>query len=288
LRKAGGRERYAIATGIALNAGDVIRVITGNGAGFGDPKARDPAAVAAMAGTSGPRVPLLPLASEVLAELLRRIAPERVVVSAYGLREGLLYRQMPESMRGLDPLIETCGHMETAAARCPGFGNTLYEWLRPFYAGRPASELRLIRAACLLHDVNWRAHPDYRAELCFESVIRANFAGIDHAERLFIGLSLLDRYKATGQLEEARRYSGMLLPDRVAEAAVLGRAMRLGAMLAGSAMGVLEHTTLAEAEGKLVLTLAGDARVFAGGAVQRRLQALASRLGCTGEVVLRP
>ena len=47
LRKDGGRERYAIATGIALKAGDVIRVVTGNGAGFGDPKARDPAAVAA-------------------------------------------------------------------------------------------------------------------------------------------------------------------------------------------------------------------------------------------------
>ena len=46
LRTDGRRERYAIATGVALNKGDVIRVTTGNGAGFGDPKERDAAAIA--------------------------------------------------------------------------------------------------------------------------------------------------------------------------------------------------------------------------------------------------
>ena len=88
-------------------------------------------------------------------------------------------------------------------------------------------------AACLLHDVNWRAHPDYRAELCFESVTRANIAGIDHAERVFLGLALLNRYKAVAPAEEVRRYGGLLPAARAAEAAVLGRAMRLGAMLSG-------------------------------------------------------
>ena len=251
-------------------------------------QARDQSAVAAMIGTAVQRGPLLPLASEVLAELLRRIAPERVTISAYGLREGLLYRQMPEAMRGLDPLIDTCRHMEAVAARCPGFGDALYDWLQPLYAGRPSAELRLIRAACLLHDVNWRAHPDHRAELCFESVIRANFAGVDHPERLFLGLALLNRYKASAPVDEVRRYGSLLAPERVAEAAVLGRAIRLGAMLSGTATGVLENATLVQADGRLVLTLAGEACGFAGEAVERRLQTLAARLGCSGEVVLRP
>ena len=195
---------------------------------------------------------------------------------------------MPEAMRGLDPLIDTCRHMEAVAARCPGFGDALYDWLQPLYAGRPSAELRLIRAACLLHDVNWRAHPDHRAELCFESVIRANFAGVDHPERLFLGLALLNRYKASAPVDEVRRYGSLLAPERVAEAAVLGRAIRLGAMLSGTATGVLENATLVQADGKLVLTLAGEACGFAGEAVERRLQTLAARLGCSGEVVLRP
>ena len=34
-------------TGLTVNEGDVIRISTGNGAGYGDPAERDPAAVAA-------------------------------------------------------------------------------------------------------------------------------------------------------------------------------------------------------------------------------------------------
>lgn len=245
----------------------------------------DQAAMAAMVGTSLQRAPLLPLASEVLVELLRRIAPERVVVSAYGLREGLLFRQMPEAMRGLDPLIEACRHVEAVSARCPGFGEALFAWLQPLYAARPGADLRLVRAACLLHDSNWRAHPDYRAERCFESVIYANFAGLDHPDRLFLALALLNRYKAA-PVDEIRRYGALLPPERVAEAAVLGRAMRLGAMLSGSANGVLDNTTLTLEDGRLLLTLTGEACGFAGEAVDRRLQTLATRLGCLSEVVM--
>ncbi len=242
--------------------------------------------MSALTGTSTQRLSLIPLASQVLAELVRRIEPDRVAVSGYGLREGLLYRQMPEMMRMLDPLIEACRHMEAASARSPGFGDALYAWLKPLYADKPEPEQRLILAACLLHDVQWRAHPDYRAELCFELVTRANIAGVDHAERVFLGLALLNRYKAVAPAEEVERYGTLLSPERAAEAAVLGRAMRLGSMLSGSSTGVLENAELASDGDRLVLTLRGPAREFAGEAVERRLQTLAARLEVAGEIVL--
>jgi len=247
---------------------------------------KDQATMSAMTGTSTQRLSLVPLAAEVLAELIRRIEPGRVAVSAYGLREGLLYRQMPESMRLQDPLIEACRHMEAASARSPGFGAALHHWLLSLYPELTREQDRLMLAACLLHDVNWRAHPDYRAELCFESVTRANIAGIDHAERVFLGLALLNRYKAVAPADEVERYATLLPAERAAEAAVLGRAMRLGAMLSGAATGVLEHSALVRADGRLTLTLSGPARAFAGDAVTRRLETLASRIDCTAELVL--
>ena len=247
---------------------------------------KDEAVLSAMTGTSEQRLSLVPLAADVLAELVRRIAPERVAVSAYGLREGLLFRQMPEAMRMLDPLVEACRQMEAAAARSPGFGEALHAWLKPLYPNRTPDQDRLMLAACLLHDVQWRAHPDYRAELCFESVTRANIAGIDHAERVFLGLALLNRYKVVAPAEEVRRYEGLLSAERAQEAAVLGRAMRLGAMLSGVTTGVLEHASIARAGDCLRLTLTGPAREFAGEVVERRLQALAARLGCAPEIVL--
>ena len=46
------------------------------------------------------------------------------------------------------------------------------------------NDQRLYHAACLLHDTNWKSHPDYRAEVSFETVTRANLGGIDHEGRL--------------------------------------------------------------------------------------------------------
>jgi exopolyphosphatase/guanosine-5'-triphosphate,3'-diphosphate pyrophosphatase len=249
-------------------------------------RAQDQSRLTAMTGTSAARLSLVPLASLVLAELLRRIEPGRVTISAYGLREGLLYRQMPAEMRSLDPLIEACRHMEAGAARAPGFGDALYAWLLPLYPEARAEDLRLMRAACLLHDVNWRAHPDYRAELCFESVTRANVAGVSHGERVFLGFALLNRYKSTGQTGGTERFEPLLSTERKAEAAVLGRAMRLGAMLSGASTGVLEHTRLTLTPERLTLTLEPPAHAFAGEAVERRLMGLAARLGREGAIEL--
>ena len=61
--------------------------------------------------------------------------------------------------------------------------------------------------------------------------------------------------------------------------------MRLGAMLSGSSTGVLEHSALARSGARLVLTLRGPARAFAGEAVEKRLQSLAQRLDCAAEIV---
>lgn len=248
-------------------------------------RGQDHARLSQLTGASSARLSLVPLAAQVLAELLLRIAPERIAISAYGLREGLLYRQMPAQMRALDPLIEACRHMEALTARAPGFGDGLFRWLSPLYPDETPDEARLIHAACLMHDINWRAHPDFRAELCFETVLRANIAGVNHAERVFLGVALLNRYKSTDPDYDIGRYRDLIEPARLVEAASLGRAMRLGAMLSGASMGVLEHARLTRTDNRLILTLAPAAHDFAGEAVERRLMSLAARLGCEGGII---
>jgi len=47
IRRDGSREEYAVVTALTVNEGDVIRIRTGNGGGFGDPRGRDRAAVEA-------------------------------------------------------------------------------------------------------------------------------------------------------------------------------------------------------------------------------------------------
>jgi len=47
-----------------------------------------------------------PAAALVLDRVLKHLAPERVVFSALGLREGWLYSQLSDNERYLDPLVD--------------------------------------------------------------------------------------------------------------------------------------------------------------------------------------
>ncbi len=181
-------------------------------------------------GTSAERMELVPLAAEVLREVIAMLKPSAINISAYGIREGLLYEQMPEKLRVRDPLIEAARMAEKAFARMPGFGKKLFHFLEPLFADAPPGRLRLVKAACLLHDTTWRAHPDYRAEACFDNATRANLGGLDHPGRVFLGLALLHRYKNSRAGSRMESLFRLLTEDEMQEAEVLGKAMRFGAM----------------------------------------------------------
>ena len=185
----------------------------------------------AACGISQSRMALVPYAVEVLSEVVARFKPKDIAISSYGIREGLLYEQMPQALRDRDPLIEACHFAEAKDARIPGFGRTLYRFIRPLFTDVDAAQRRLIKAACLLHDVSWRAHPDYRAEVCFEYATRANLGGLKHWERVFIGLSLLHRYRNRREGSRFEDLFALLSGQHQREAEIIGKAMRFGAML---------------------------------------------------------
>ncbi len=191
---------------------------------------QDPALLRVRTGTSADRMDLVPLATEVLRELVLAFRPGEIDVSAYGIREGLLYEQMPERLRARDPLIEAARAAELSSARMPGFGKKLYSFLLPLFRGLPDDRLRLVKAACLMHDTTWRAHPDYRAEVCFDNATRANLGGLDHPGRVFLGLALLHRYKNSRTGSRLEPLFRLLTDAQIQEAEVLGKAMRFGAM----------------------------------------------------------
>ncbi|MFA9231270.1 MAG: hypothetical protein RIR95_275 [Pseudomonadota bacterium] len=192
----------------------------------------DHAILRARTGTSSERMELVPLACEVLRELIKMLKPSEIDVSAYGIREGLLYEQMPEKLRARDPLIEAARMAEKTSSRMPGFGKKLFEFLEPLFPEVTPERLRLIKAACLLHDTTWRAHPDYRAEACFDNATRANLGGLDHPGRVFLGLALLHRYKNSRTGSKMEALFRLLNEDEIRDAEILGKAMRFGAMFA--------------------------------------------------------
>jgi exopolyphosphatase/guanosine-5'-triphosphate,3'-diphosphate pyrophosphatase len=235
-------------------------------------------------GTSQARMDLVPLAALVLKELVEAFAPREIDVSSYGIREGLLYEQMPEKLRRRDPLIEACRHAEQTMARMPGFGKKLFHFLEPLYLDAPPARLRMVKAACLLHDTTWRAHPDYRAEVCFDNATRANLGGLSHQERVFLGLSLLHRYKNSRAGSRLEPLFALLTADEITDAEILGKAMRFGAML--SAQSPEKTGTLAydRAGATLSFSLRRGQEALFGEVAAARFQSLAGALGARAVV----
>ena len=245
----------------------------------------DLALLRARTGTSAERMELVPLACEVLRGLITTLNPSEIDTSAYGIREGLLFEQMPDKLRRRDPLIEAARAMEMSQSRIPGTGKLLYDFLLPLFSEATKDRLRLIKAACMLHDTTWRAHPDYRAEACFDNATRANLGGLDHPGRVFLGLSLLHRYKnsrAGSRLEPLFR---LLSDEEIQSAEVLGKAMRFGAMFAAGDPGKAGKLSWAPKQRLLGLTLTPLGRDLFGEVAQARFASLALSLRAEAQVM---
>jgi exopolyphosphatase/guanosine-5'-triphosphate,3'-diphosphate pyrophosphatase len=244
-------------------------------------------ALRARTGTSAERMALVPLASQVLKRLVTHLRPREIAISSYGIREGLLYEQMPAELRARDPLIEACRFAEASSARIPGFGQQLYNFVLPLFGAAGPEKRRLIRAACLLHDTAWRAHPDYRHEVCFDSATRANLGGLEHSERVFLGVSLLHRYKNSRAGSRFEPLFALLEPEQMQQAEVLGKAMRFGAMFSSEAPDTLAELRHFPKKKRLELILSAHAVPLFGEVAEARFTSLAKALDVVTEVRVR-
>ncbi|MDX1580716.1 MAG: Ppx/GppA family phosphatase, partial [Alphaproteobacteria bacterium] len=86
-----------------------------------------------VTGVSRKRVATLPIAALVLYRLLQRLQPEKLIVSALGLREGILFDHAAEHIQKMDPLIEFCRDLARRRSRFPAHGEELMRWIDPVF-----------------------------------------------------------------------------------------------------------------------------------------------------------
>lgn len=231
------------------------------------------------------RLDTLPFAALVFERLLKVAQPSKVVFSAYGLREGHLFSLLtPEGQRE-DPLLASAADWAHRFTRM-GDSALLTDWTAGLFAGEDDNAIRLRHAACLLSDIGWAEHPDYRAEHAFLRILRFPFPALDHDERAFLALSAYARYAGTIDAPVTLGARSLVTDGQGQRALVLGLALRLAHTLSGGATGLLKRTSLKINGERLVLTLPEDGSVPSGEAVQRRVDALAKALSRKGDVQL--
>ncbi len=240
---------------------------------------RLPAAkVAALPGVPARRAQSLPAAALMLDRVLKRLAPERVVFSALGLREGWLYAQLPEPERYLDPLVEGAQAF-LPGARVPHFAPALVRWTDDLFAGETAPDRRLRVAACAVSDIAWRDDAGVRAAESFLRLLRFPFIGLEHAERAFLASVVHARYAGPADDPALEPAASLLSPALRRRALILGRVLLLGYRLAGSVPEILARARLRIEAGAVRLEVSRAARVPDSEVVGDRLRLVASALG---------
>ncbi len=231
----------------------------------------------------------MPFGALVLERLLHHAEASRVEISVYGVREGLLYSKLPLRKKRADPLLSSCWDFARRYARSPEHELELCDWTDQLFGpgklAETAQQRRLRYAACLLADIGWRAHPDYRAERSLSMISQAAFVGVDHPGRVFLALTIFYRYDGEG--EDGDDLTRILDDEENQRAHLLSSMFRLAYLLSAAMPGMLPKIGIRLGDNKtLVLTLPKKLADLSGERVEKRLAGLAAEMGRTPKLVI--
>jgi len=186
---------------------------------------------------------LLPYGAAVLQEIIAAQKPSKIIISALGVREGFLYSLLSSEEQLSDPLISASEELALLRARSVTHAHELAEWtgmtFQAFGIDETEDEARYRHAACLLADIGWRAHPDYRGTQSLNIIAHASFIGVDHPGRAFIALANLYRHEGIFDDAVSPEMRALATPRYMELARLLGAMLRVVYLLSASMPGVI-------------------------------------------------
>jgi exopolyphosphatase / guanosine-5'-triphosphate,3'-diphosphate pyrophosphatase len=245
-----------------------------------------PTSLHAIRAVARSRAETLPYGALVLERILARAKARSVVVSVFGVREGLMYASLKKSKRDADPLLSACWDFARRYARSPAHELELRDWTDRIFGvealQETASERRLRHAACMLADISWRTSPDYRGSRAVTVISQASFVGVDHPGRAFLALAVFYRYEGPNSDSAPRELVRLVDEATLQRARQLAAAMRLAYVLTAAMTGVLPIIGLEYVcDRTLRLKLPESLADLRGEPVDKRLAQLAHLLGRT-------
>ncbi len=239
--------------------------------------AAPPAELKLRTGLSTSRLSALPAATVILDAMFDVFDPAEVMVSAFGLREGLLFRDLDSATRAQDPLIAAALEVGDRLGRFGDHGATIDSWIDPLFPDDDPPARRLRLAACLMSDFAWNAHPDYRAERAVDLALHGNWVGIDAHGRAVLGRTLCAAFGGDKAFDKA--VSALLDAREEERCAAWGRAIRLAQRLSAGTEATLRRTSIALEKERIVLRIPKRHAELVGEAVEQRLKQLGKSTG---------
>ncbi len=220
------------------------------------------------------RLEELPYGALLMDRVLAAAGCRSITFTAQGLREGFIYDCLSMEKQAADPLILAANDIEVREGRLAFMGDELFEWTAALFPDESRAQARLRQVACLLADIGWREHVDYRGTMTFWRVLQHPFLAIDHPGRVFLAYALLVRYGASEKDERIAAQLRLLSPSQVGRARILGQALRLAFRVSGAVGDNLRRSALEITGDSVELKLPKDGSLPDGKAVQQGVNGL--------------
>lgn len=231
----------------------------------------------------------LPMAAMLMEEILSQSALESVIISATGVREGVLHDVLGMPLD--DPLTDGIIAYARLDHNQIAFGRALYEFIAPALLdqpdlfGSPAADVRIEKAACMMADSAGRFHPDHRAGMAYDHALRAPYLGVTHPERAMIAHAIGCRYDKDFRRPE--EHVSLTTEPQAERARQVGLLMRLGAVFSGRSGPILQRASLRRDGDVLTLMVSRKDEALLSETVQRRLAQAASQLRLKSATAVR-
>lgn len=234
---------------------------------------------------SSMRAEKLPDAAVLLQALLARLAPEKVVFSSWGLREGLLYDRLPAHTRAQDPLLAGVAVFASGRGTAPTLATRMAAWTLDAAPAREHGSERLRMAATMLGLAGMQIEPNIRLPQAINWALHKRWIGIDGKGRAMLAAAIA----ANGnQLTLPPEVRALASDEALEEAVRWGLALRLARRLGAQSARSLEVSRLIVEEGALVLQLAQSHEALFGQPTEKDMKLLAGRLGLGWRVDVVP
>lgn len=234
-----------------------------------------------VAGVSGSRVSTLDDAALLLAAVADHIGSREMIVSAFGLREGLLYAALDSVTKKQDPLLAAVSDYARRRGNTAWHGEDVADWIAPIFA-EPKARIRV--AACHMAGVDLHPQSETRARHGMELAWLGGWIGLTGKERAMLAQTMWTAWGGKGQCSHLEPCASS---DALKRAVRWGEAIRLAERLTGGASAILKHTQLSLDGDTLTLAIDRAHENLGGDIVAKQLAALAQAMGASAAITVR-
>jgi len=243
----------------------------------------DPAKLSVISGITTSRAAGLPDAAAMLNVMLKQLAPDSLVISAWGIREGLLFERLEDIARDQDPLLTAITHFTTPRGADITNATLTAAWTAEAVDGRNRGSERIRLAATMLMQAAARIEPNMRLSHATDWALEKRWVGLDHTGRAMMAQALR---ASCGSPKLVDDYLRLASEDQLHRASAWGLANRLCRKIGAGTRISLRGSALRREGETLVLWFDETRSYLMADTVRSELANLADWLGLGHEMAV--